>query len=191
MKKIFLATLVLFFTLQASAVQKKSGVSPIQAIQSSVAKFNQLSLTAAYQPQALGSFVKQEIIPMFDFDNIALQVLRASRQALPPRQTQLFTSKLKQDLLKTLLSKLLQNSVSSFQFISARRTRGEAISVSLKVNGYSRYGIYLDLLLHRSQQGNWQIFDVILNNDSLVNFYQKKLLAKTRRYGFNQALGKF
>jgi ABC-type transporter MlaC component len=103
----------------------------------------------------------------------------------------MFTVKLKQDLLKTLLSKLLQTSTGSFQFVYARRIQNNVISIGLKVNGYTRYDIYIDLLLHKNKQNDWKIFDVALNNDSLVDYYQTKMLIKIRRYGFNQALNKF
>jgi phospholipid transport system substrate-binding protein len=89
-----------------------------------------------------------------------------------------------------LLSKLAQAKTSSFRFISARPLIGGNIIVKLKVNGYSPYGIYIDLLFHQSKVKKWQIFDIVLNNDSLINYYQKMVLIKVRRYGIYGMLGR-
>jgi phospholipid transport system substrate-binding protein len=67
---------------------------------------------------------------------------------------------------------------------------GGAIAVQLQVNGYSRFGLNIDLLFHQSGERKWQIFDVVLNRDSLINYYQRMVSVKTRRYGVYGMLGR-
>jgi phospholipid transport system substrate-binding protein len=68
---------------------------------------------------------------------------------------------------------------------------GGNIIVKLKANGYSRFGLNLDLSFHKSQStSKWQIFDIALNHDSLINYYQRMVLIKARRYGVYGMLGR-
>jgi phospholipid transport system substrate-binding protein len=67
---------------------------------------------------------------------------------------------------------------------------GGSIAVQLQVNGYSRFGLNIDLLFHQSKENKWQIFDIVLNRDSLINYYQRMVSIKTRRYGVYGMLGR-
>lgn len=164
--------------------------NPVQAIQSTIVKLNQLTTAATYSPQMMRFLVDSEIAPLFDFDHIANEVLLISNVSLGEDEVSFFTNKLKQNMISTLLSKLAQGNSSSFAFVSARPTIDGNIIVKLKANGYSRFGFNVDLSFHKSQSGNWQIFDVALNHDSLINYYQRMVLIKTRRYGVYGMLGR-
>ena len=132
-------------------------------------------------------FVEQEIAPLFDFDYIANEVL-FTIESLSENQVEFFSSILKKDIMATLLTKLVRANTTSFRFISARPVMGNRVMVKLRVNGVSRFGVYIDLLFHQNNDNKWQISDIILNNDSLINFYQKIVLIKVRRYGIHGML---
>ena len=101
-----------------------------------------------------------------------------------------FANKIKKNIISSLLSRLTQTRSTSFQFISARPVLGGSISVKLKVNGYYSYGMFLDIVFHQTANQDWKISDVVLNNDSLINYYQKMVLIKLRRYGVYGMLGR-
>ncbi len=162
---------------------------PIQVIQSTIVKLNQLT-TGTYSPQMMNFLVEQEIVPLFDFDYIADEVLMVANTSFGEDEVKFFSNKLKNNIMGILLNKLAQAKTSSFRFISARPLIGGNIMVRLKVNGYSPFGIYIDLLFHQNKVKKWQIFDVVLNNDSLINYYQKMVLVKVRRYGVYGMLGR-
>jgi phospholipid transport system substrate-binding protein len=162
---------------------------PIEVIQSTIVKLNQLT-TGTYSPQMMNFLVEQEIVPLFDFDYIADEVLMVANTSFGEDEVKFFSNKLKNNIMGILLNKLAQAKTSSFRFISARPLIGGNIMVRLKVNGYSPFGIYIDLLFHQSKVKKWQIFDVVLNNDSLINYYQKMVLVKVRRYGVYGMLGR-
>lgn len=199
---VFLLSIGLFFssvvladnhkTYTQEQVQKKtlSEDNPVQAIQSTIVKLNQLTTASTYSQQMMRFLVDSEIVPLFDFDHIANEVLLVSNVNLGEDEVIFFTNKLKQNMISTLLSKLAQGNSSSFSFISARPTLNGNIIVKLKANGYSRFGFNVDLSFHKSQLGKWQIFDVALNRDSLINYYQRMVLIKTRRYGVYGMLGR-
>ncbi|MCS5590159.1 MAG: hypothetical protein NZ824_09370, partial [Candidatus Thioglobus sp.] len=78
----------------------------------------------------------------------------------------------------------------SLRFISARPVMGGSIAVQLQVNGYSRFGLNIDLMFHQNKERKWQIFDIVLNRDSLINYYQRMVSVKARRYGIYGMLGR-
>lgn len=158
--------------------------SPVDAIQASIIKLNQLTSANIYSPQMMGALIDDEVAPMFDFNHIGKEVLAATNFELNAEISLYFSTKLRANIIRTLLSRLSQANSTSVQFISARPFMGNKVSVQLKVVGYSRNGIYLDLLFHQNNVGKWQIFDIVLNQDSLINYYQKMVSIKLRRYGF-------
>ena len=164
---------------------------PVQAIQSTIVKLNQLTTASYYSPQMVKFLVNSEIAPLFDFDYIADEVLLVSRVSLSEDEIKFFSNRLKQNIITTLLSRLAQSRSSSFSFISARPVMGGNIIVKLKANGYSRFSLNLYLSFHKSQStSKWQIFDIALNHDSLINYYQRMVMIKARRYGVYGMLGR-
>ncbi len=187
---IFLA-LTLWFSQAVFANEsdtKKN--SPAQAIQSTIVKLNQLTSAATYSPQMMSFLVEQEVAPLFDFDYIADEVLLVTNANFSEGEVKFFSNKLKKNIISTLLARLSQSNSTSFRFISARPIMNGDIAVQLKVTGYSRYGIYIDLMFHKDSDGQWKVYDVVLNSDSLVSYYQKMVLIKVRRYGIYGMLGR-
>lgn len=192
MKRLHVILLVLTLLVSQAIFANEAETTeegPIEVIQSTIVKLNQLT-TGTYSPQMMNFLVEQEIVPLFDFDYIADEVLMVANTSFGEDEVKFFSNKLKNNIMGILLNKLAQAKTSSFRFISARPLIGGNIMVRLKVNGYSPFGIYIDLLFHQSKVKKWQIFDVVLNNDSLINYYQKMVLVKVRRYGVYGMLGR-
>ena len=163
---------------------------PVEVIQSTIVKLNQLTAAVIYSPQLASALVDQEISPLFDFDYISDEVLLVITANLGEKEKAYFSTKLKQNIITTLVSRLAQSQSGSLRFISARPIMGGSIAVQLQVNGYSRFGLNIDLLFHQSKENKWQIFDIVLNRDSLINYYQRMVSIKTRRYGVYGMLGR-
>ncbi|WXU00830.1 MAG: hypothetical protein Ctma_1563 [Catillopecten margaritatus gill symbiont] len=201
MKKLnhFLFVFIVFVSFAVSAYEEHKEVptgkvqaveDPVKVIQSAVVKLNQLTTATTYSPKMMGFLVDQEISPLFDFNHIATKVLSISRVTLGEEEAVFFANTLKKNIINTLLSKLAQGRTGSLDFISARPTAQGGIVVRLNAKGYSRFGFNLDLSFHQSQSGKWQIFDVVLDHDSLVNYYQRMVRIKARRYGVYGMLGR-
>lgn len=156
--------------------------NPVEVIQTTIAKLNALT-RARYTSQAMQILVSREIAPLFDFNHIARQVLFANGVHLNAGEHQFFVKKLQQNIVTALLSKLNQAGSTSFSFISAKPIFGNNIVLSLQVIGYSPFSFYVDLLFHQGQNQQWKIADIVLNNDSLINYYQRVVSIKIKRYG--------
>ncbi len=180
-----------FTTHDGTSADEVSEDSPVKTIQTTIVKLNQLTSATTYSPQMMGFLVNQEITPLFDFDHIADEVLSASHVSLNDEEVKYFSNSLKQNVVSTLLEKLAQGRSGSLDFISARPMRGgNMVVVRLNAKGYSRYGLNVDLSFHKNKSGKWQIFDVALQHDSLINYYQRMVLIKVRRYGIYGMLGR-
>jgi len=195
MKK--LNNVLLVFVLLVSSVVYSAEVQrvttiedPVKVIQSTIVKLNQLTTATIYSPQMMGFLVEQEITPLFDFEHIATEVLSISRINLGEEETEFFANRIKKNVINTLISKLARSHTGSFYFVSARPTIQNNIIVRLSAKGYSRFALNLDLFFHQSKSGKWQIFDVALDHDSLVNYYQRMVRSKVRRYGVYGMLGR-
>jgi phospholipid transport system substrate-binding protein len=175
-------------TPEVVEVAKPAG--PVQTIQTAIVKLNQLTTVANYSPQLIGRLIQTEVAPLFDFGHIASEIALVSNLRLGYEEQAYFVTKIKQNIITSLLSRLTQARSTSFAFISARPIMGGSISVKLKVNGYYSYGMFLDLIFHQTADQSWKIADIVLNNDSLINYYQKMVLIKLRRYGVYGMLGR-
>lgn len=169
-------------------LQQFMSKDPVVAIQSAITQLNRLTLVAEHYPQAIHLLINKEIAPLFDFDSIAEQVLWVIAGRLEADEKAFFTDRLRKNIISTLLSKLTQNKSVSFQFMFAKPMRNGNIAVLLQVNGISPFGVYVDLLFHQDKNKNWRIFDIVLNRDSLIDYYQKMVLIKVRRYGIYEML---
>ncbi|MCH9645526.1 MAG: ABC transporter substrate-binding protein [Proteobacteria bacterium] len=175
---------------EAPASKPQNSQGPVKTIQTAIVKLNQLTTVATYSPQLVSTLIESEVAPLFDFEHIASEVLLVSNLNLGLDEQAYFASKIKQNIIASLLSRLTQTRSTSFQFISARPVIGGSIAVKLKVNGYYSYGMFLDIIFHQTANQAWKISDVVLNNDSLINYYQKMVLIKLRRYGVYGMLGR-
>ena len=177
-------------TAEVPVSDSQNPAGPVKTIQTAIVKLNQLTTVAAYSPQLVSTLIETEVAPLFDFEHIASEILLVSHLNLGVDEQAYFANKIKQNIITSLLSRLTQTRSTSFQFISARPMIGGSIAVKLKVNGYYSYGMFLDIVFHQTADQAWKISDVVLNNDSLINYYQKMVLIKLRRYGVYGMLGR-
>jgi phospholipid transport system substrate-binding protein len=162
---------------------------PADAIRSALINLNQLS-KSLYTPEKTKEVVENQVVPLFDFDKLAKDVLLFTRVSLSNEELKYFTSRLQNSILTGMLTKFAQIRTTSFKFMSARPSRGGSIIVQLGVFGYASYPMYIDLVFHQNDEQKWLIYDVVLNRDSLINYYRKMAIVLLNRYGTYGMLGR-
>jgi phospholipid transport system substrate-binding protein len=162
---------------------------PADAIRSALINLNQLS-KSLYTPEKTKEVVENQVVPLFDFDKLAKEVLLFTRVPLSNEELKYFTSRLQNSILTGMLTKFAQIRTTSFKFMSARPSRGGSIIVQLGVFGYASYPMYIDLVFHQNDEQKWLIYDVVLNRDSLINYYRKMAIVLLNRYGTYGMLGR-
>ncbi len=162
---------------------------PADAIRSALINLNQLS-KSLYTPEKTREVVENQVVPLFDFDKLAKEVLLFTRVSLSNEELKYFTTRLQNSILTGMLTKFAQIRTTSFKFMSARPSRGGSIIVQLGVFGYASYPMYIDLVFHQNDEQKWLIYDVVLNRDSLINYYRKMAIVLLNRYGTYGMLGR-
>jgi len=164
--------------------------SPVYAIQNAITSLSQITQSLTYSPESMERLVLEEVVPLFDFGFIANEVLLvlSSEQQLNDAESQYFALRLKNNMINTLLYKLVQSKSLQISFVSARPELGGKISVKLNINGLSQQGLYFDLWFHKNRENRWQIFDIVLNEDSLIKYYQANVMIKVDRFGLQGML---
>ena len=162
---------------------------PADAIRSALINLNQLS-KSLYTPEKTKEVVENQVVPLFDFDKLAKEVLLFTRVSLSNEELKYFTSRLQNSILTGMLTKFAQIRTTSFKFMSARPSRAGSIIVQLGVFGYASYPMYIDLVFHQNDEQKWLIYDVVLNRDSLINYYRKMAIVLLNRYGKYGMLGR-
>lgn len=170
---------------QSFAASDEVEGSPVYAIQNAITSLNQITQSLTYSPESMEKLVLEEVVPLFDFGFIANEVLLVmpSNQELSNSEAQYFALRLKNNMINTLLYKLVQSQTLKLAFVSAKPELGGKISVKLNISGLSQQGIYFDLWFHKNANNRWQIFDIVLNDDSLIKYYQSTVMIKVDRFG--------
>ncbi len=176
---------------ETSIIESSEPVStgPADAIRSALINLNQLS-KSLYTPEKTKVVVENQVVPLFDFDKLAKEVLLFTRVSLSNEELKYFTSRLQNSILTGMLTKFAQIRTTSFKFMSARPSRSGSIIVQLGVFGYASYPMYIDLVFHQNDEQKWLIYDVVLNRDSLINYYRKMAIVLLNRYGTYGMLGR-
>jgi ABC-type transporter MlaC component len=186
MKRFSAFALILTLMLsQSFAASDEVEDSPVYAIQNAITSLNQITQSLTYSPESMEKLVLEEVVPLFDFGFIANEVLLVmpSNQELSNSEAQYFALRLKNNMINTLLYKLVQSQTLKLAFVSAKPELGGKISVKLNISGLSQQGIYFDLWFHKNANNRWQIFDIVLNDDSLIKYYQSTVMIKVDRFG--------
>lgn len=181
--------LTLMFSQSLAASDEVEG-GPVYAIQNAITSLNQITQSLTYSPESMEQLVLEEVVPLFDFGFIANEVLLVipSNQQLSSSEAQYFALRLKNNMINTLLYKLVQSQTLKLAFVSAKPELGGKISVKLNISGLSQQGIYFDLWFHENSNNHWQIFDIVLNDDSLIKYYQSTVMIKVDRFGIQGML---
>ena len=176
---------------ETSIIESSEPVStgPADAIRSALINLNQLS-RSLYTPEKTREVVENQVVPLFDFDKLAKEVLLFTRVSLSNEELKYFTSRLQNSILTGMLTKFAQIRTTSFKFMSARPSWSGSIIVQLGVFGYASYPMYIDLVFHQNDEQKWLIYDVVLNRDSLINYYRKMAIVLLNRYGTYGMLGR-
>jgi ABC-type transporter MlaC component len=111
-------------------------------------------------------FVDNEILPLFDFDTMSMQVLAYTPAHLQKPE---LINRIKKDIANTLIQSLLKARGRVFIPVGVRKI-GDSVILKVRVKN-----IVIDLLMHQVKH-DWKIFDVRMQNQSLIEYYKKLLI---------------
>jgi len=184
---LFLATVV--FALFGT-VQSAQAATPREEIQSSVEKVLTILKDPNLKPESKReeriAQLRQVIFPKFDFAEMARRSLGANWQKHTPEQQKEFV-KLFTDLIEGSYVSNLDSYNGEKVAFTGDKQDGEYAQVDTKITGNKGDDSTVSYKLRQSD-GTWKIYDVVIENISIVNNYRSQFSRVIARSSFDDLL---
>ncbi len=137
-------------------------------------------------PDQIYRLVEQIVLPRFDFERMSrLAVGRHWRRASDD-QRRAFVEAFRQLLVRTYATALLNYSDEQIVYKPFRAEPGARnVVVNTLVSEPGGTPVPIDYRLHRGEDGQWRVYDVIVDGVSLVSNYRASFNNEIRRHGMD------
>lgn len=137
------------------------------------------------QPQLIYQLVGQILAPHFDFELITQSTVgRDWRRATPAQQDALVRA-FREVLVRTYATALLKYSGEEIVYQTAKPgTREGTVIVPTQVRAPGAAAIPIDYRMH-DKRGDWKVYDVVIENVSLISNYRGQFRAILGRDGID------
>lgn len=137
------------------------------------------------KPQLINQLVDNILAPHFDFEMITRAAVGRDWNKATPAQQRALTDAFREMLIRTYSKALLKYSDEEIQYASARPgTRSDTVVVETKVRAPGAPPIPMDYRMHK-KSGDWKVYDVIIENVSLISNYRSQFRATIARAGID------
>lgn len=136
-------------------------------------------------PALIYGLVETIVLPHFDFERITQGAVgQYWRQATPAQQRQLVDG-FRQVLIRTYARSLLSYSGQDIHYLPVKPgNRPAMVTVSTEVRESGSAPIPVDYRMHNAGSG-WKVYDVVINNASLVGNYRSSFATEIRQNGID------
>ena len=136
-------------------------------------------------PQLINQLVDNILAPHFDFEMITRAAVGRDWNKATPAQQRALTDAFREMLIRTYSKALLKYSDEEIQYASARPgTRSDTVVVETKVRARGAPPIPMDYRMHK-KSGDWKVYDVIIENVSLISNYRSQFRTTIARAGID------
>lgn len=141
-------------------------------------------------PSLIYGMVESTVAPHFDFQRITQGAVgQYWRQATPEQQRQLVNG-FKQVLIRTYARSLLSYSGEEIRYLPVKPgSRPSTVIVSTEVREPGAAPIPVDYQMYNNGSG-WRVYDVVINNASLVGNYRSNFANEIRQVGIGGLVAK-
>jgi phospholipid transport system substrate-binding protein len=130
------------------------------------------------------------LLPHFDFQRITQGALGQYWRQATPAQQKALTSGFQQVLIRTYARSLLSYSGEEIRYLPVKPgSKPGTVTVSTEVRGSGSAPIPVDYRMYNNGAG-WKVFDVIINNASLVGNYRSSFATEIRQSGIDGLIDK-
>lgn len=142
-------------------------------------------------PNKIYDVVETDVLPRLDFERMSQFVLGKYWQRATPDQRARFVEQFKRLLVRTYAKALFENVDADIDYLPLRMASGadEAV-VKTEVNQPGGQPIPIDYKVYRSANGEWKVFDVVIDGVSLVGNYRTTFANEVRQSGLDQLIAK-
>lgn len=144
-------------------------------------------------PHRLLEVARSKVVPHFDFTRMTQLAVGKDWKMATPSQQQALEKEFRDLLVRTYTNALSGGHNKDAQVtVSPASPRGQDVTVHTQVTGSSRKPVPIDYDMEHTAQG-WKVYDVVVDNVSLVTNYRASFTDQVRRGGIDglvQFLGK-
>jgi phospholipid transport system substrate-binding protein len=136
-------------------------------------------------PSLIYGLVEDIVLPHFDFDRITQSAVGRHWRDASPAQREALVNGFRQVLVRTYARALLSYSGEDIRYLPVRPGRGsDSVTVSTEVRGRGAPPIPIDYRLYLRGDA-WKVYDVVVDNVSLVSNYRSSFTAQVRQGGID------
>lgn len=174
------ATMVARATDDPTAVVRETAERVLDSLRSDRARYR--------DDRALFGLVREVVFPRLDRERTAQWVLGANWRTATPAQRGQFVEEFSDLLLRTYGTALRQYDSEKLNFLPARAAAGaDRVTVRTEIIRPDGPKVSVDYLL-TNRSGEWKVYDVIIENVSLVVTYRSEYSAIIKRDGMDGLL---
>ncbi len=141
-------------------------------------------------PTLIYGLVEDILVPHFDFEKITRAAVGSSWSKATPQQQSALIKGFQQVLVRTYAKSLLSYSGQEIRYLPSKPGRQSGtVTVSTEVREGGSTPIPIDYRLYQ-QGGAWKVYDVIIDNVSLVSNYRSSFASQIRQGGIDGLIGR-
>jgi phospholipid transport system substrate-binding protein len=141
-------------------------------------------------PSIIYGMIESVVVPHFDFDRITQGAVGQSWRDATPAQKRALTDGFKRVLVRTYARSILGYSGEEIRYLPAKPGRQpSSVTVSTEIRAAGSAPIPVDYRMH-SVGGDWKVYDVVINNASLVGNYRTSFATEIRQAGIDGLIAK-
>lgn len=136
-------------------------------------------------PSLIYALVEGIVLPHFDFERITQSAVGRHWREATPAQREALVNGFRQVLVRTYAQALLGYSGEEIRYLPVKPGRqSDSVTVSTEVRGRGAPPIPIDYRLYL-KGGAWKVYDVVVDNVSLVSNYRSSFATQVRQGGID------
>lgn len=135
-------------------------------------------------PAKIYGLVDRILVPKFDFNMITKAAVGKHWSEATPAQKKALTEGFQQVLIRTYAKALLNYSGEEIRYLPEKPGRSGTVVVPTEVSEAGAKPIPIDYKLH-NRSGGWKVYDVKIDNVSLVSNYRSSFNSQIRKDGID------
>ena len=134
----------------------------------------------------VNALVEQKILPLFDFKHMTQLAVGKHWPKATPEQQESLTKQFRAMLVRTYASSLTSVADYKIEFKPFRASPDDdEVTVSTEVSKPGAPPIPIDYRLDKAGNNGWKVYDVVVDNVSLVTVYRNSFNSEVRKGGID------
>jgi len=185
---LFCAVLLLAPTMASADIQQAQQMV-IDTTEKTMAELKQDEQTVRNNPDQLYAIVDKMVLPHFDFQKMSSWVLGKYWRKATPSQKERFTQEFQKLLVRTYSNALLEAIGKKIDFLPLQSKNKDATEVTVRTEVQQQGGfpIPIDYKMYL-KDGQWKVFDVVIDNLSLVSNYRTSFSQEIKKSGIDKLI---